>query len=54
MVAVLIAMIAIGIQKPDMGHVVAVSHDIPLVTAIGPVMNIILAFGTSSSLFSIF
>jgi hypothetical protein len=37
-------MIAIGIQKPDMGHIVAIRPDVPLVKGLGPVMNIILAY----------
>ena len=48
MVAVLIAMIAIGVSKPDVGHVLAVQPNVPLVKALGPVMNIILAYGISN------
>lgn len=43
-VAVLVAMIAIGIQKPDMGSILAVRPDVPLLKGLGPVLNIILAY----------
>jgi hypothetical protein len=43
-VAVLVAMIAIGIQKPDVGNILAVRPDVPLVKGLGPVLNIILAY----------
>ena len=39
-------MIAIGIEKPDAGNIVAVRPDLPLIKGIGPVMNIILAYST--------
>jgi hypothetical protein len=42
-------MIAIGIQKPNMGHIVAVRPDVPLVQGLAPVMNIVLAYSTSTS-----
>ena len=44
--AVTVAMIAIGIEKPDAGNIVAVRPDLPLIKGIGPVMNIILAYST--------
>jgi hypothetical protein len=37
-------MIAIGIQKPDMGDILAVRPNVPLVKGLGPVLNIILAY----------
>jgi hypothetical protein len=40
----MITMIAIGIQKPDMGNIVAVRPDIPLIKGLAPVMNIVLAY----------
>jgi hypothetical protein len=43
-VAVTIAMIAIGIQKPDMGNILAVRPNVPLIKGMGPVLNIILAY----------
>jgi hypothetical protein len=49
-VAVLVAMIAIGIQKPDTGNILAVRPDVPLVKGLGPVLNIILAYSTSHTL----
>ncbi|KAF2642447.1 hypothetical protein P280DRAFT_505869 [Massarina eburnea CBS 473.64] len=52
MIAVLVTMIAIGISKPDMGNVLAVQPNLPLVTAIGPVMNIILAYAGHVAFFS--
>jgi hypothetical protein len=39
-------MIAISIQKPDMGNIVAVRPDVPLVKGLAPVMNIVLACST--------
>ena len=38
-------MIGIAIQKPDMGNVLAVRPNISVVQGLGPVMNIVLAFG---------
>jgi hypothetical protein len=38
-------MIAVGIQKPDMGNVLAVRPGVPLVKGLTPVMNIVLAYG---------
>ena len=49
-VAVLVAMIAIGIQKPDMASILAVRPDVPLLKGLGPVLNIILAYSTHPSL----
>ncbi|KAJ4378249.1 hypothetical protein N0V86_005949 [Didymella sp. IMI 355093] len=43
-VAVFIAMIGIGITKPDAGHILVVRPDIPFVEGLGPVLNIILAY----------
>jgi hypothetical protein len=42
-------MIGVAIKKPDMGHALTVGVDIPLVKGLGPVMNIVLAYGMSSS-----
>ncbi|KAF9693535.1 hypothetical protein EKO04_008312 [Ascochyta lentis] len=42
--AVLIAMIGIGISKPDVGNILAVRPGVPLVKGLGPVLNIILAY----------
>jgi hypothetical protein len=47
-------MIAIGIERPDAGNVVAVRPDLPLIKGIGPVMNIILAYSTHISISYIF
>lgn len=41
-------MIAISIQKPDTGNIVAVRHDVTLVKGLAPVMNIVLAFSMLS------
>lgn len=41
-------MIAIGIQKPDIGNILAVRPDVPLITGLGPVLNIILAYSEHS------
>jgi hypothetical protein len=43
-IAVTVAMVAIGIQKPDMGNILAVHPDVPLVEGLGPVLNIVLAY----------
>jgi hypothetical protein len=40
-------MVAIGIQKPDVGNILAVRPDVPLVKGLGPVLNIILAYSKS-------
>jgi hypothetical protein len=45
-VAVTVTMIAISIQKPDMGNIVAVRPSVPLVKGLAPVMNIVLAYST--------
>lgn len=44
-VAVLVAMIAIAITKPDLGNVNSVHPNMPVVTGLTPVMNIVLAYG---------
>lgn len=41
-------MIAISIQKPDTGNMVAVRPDVTLVKGLAPVMNIVLAFSMLS------
>ncbi|KAF2656789.1 N amino acid transport system protein [Lophiostoma macrostomum CBS 122681] len=51
-VAVTVTMIAIAISKPDMGNFVAVHPDMPLVTGLTPVMNIILAYSGHVGFFS--
>ncbi|KAF2809538.1 amino acid transporter [Mytilinidion resinicola] len=51
-VAVTVAMIAIGISKPDMGHIVAIRPDVPVIKGLGPVMNIILAYAGHVAFFS--
>ncbi|KAH7094684.1 transmembrane amino acid transporter protein-domain-containing protein [Paraphoma chrysanthemicola] len=51
-IAVLVVMIAIGIQKPDMGNVLAVRPNVPLVKGLGPVLNIILAYTGHVAFFS--
>ena len=38
-------MIGVAIKKPDMGHAMTVGVNIPLVKGLGPVMNIVLAYG---------
>ncbi|KAF3036933.1 hypothetical protein E8E12_005747 [Didymella heteroderae] len=43
-IAVFIAMIGIGITKPDAGHILAVRPGVPFVKGLGPVLNIILAY----------
>lgn len=42
-------MAGIAVEKPDMGNVQAVVPGKSLVEGLGPVMNIILAFGTLPS-----
>lgn len=44
-VAVIVAMIGIGVTKPDKGNVVAVQDNVSFVTSLTPVMNIVLAYG---------
>ena len=44
-------MIAIAIRKQDMGNVVAVQSNVSLLKGLGPVMNIVLAYGTPHSFF---
>jgi hypothetical protein len=39
-------MIAISIQKPDIGNIVAVRPNVPLVKGLAPVMNIVLSYST--------
>ncbi|KAF1940872.1 hypothetical protein EJ02DRAFT_512839 [Clathrospora elynae] len=51
-VAVIVAMVAIGIQKPDTGNILAVRPDVPLVKWLGPAMNIILAYTGHVAFFS--
>ncbi|KAG9190772.1 hypothetical protein G6011_08860 [Alternaria panax] len=51
-IAVTITMIAISIQKPDMGNIVAVRPDVPLVKGLAPVMNIVLAYTGHVAFFS--
>ncbi|OCK83619.1 N amino acid transport system protein [Lepidopterella palustris CBS 459.81] len=51
-VAVTVAMVAIGITKPDMGNVVAIRPNVPLDKGLGPVMNIILAYAGHVAFFS--
>ncbi|KAJ4365222.1 hypothetical protein N0V83_008840 [Neocucurbitaria cava] len=43
-IAVTVAMVAIGIQKPDAVNILAIRPDVPLVKGLGPVMNIVLAY----------
>jgi hypothetical protein len=45
-VSVLVTMVAIGIQKPDMGDILAIHPNMPLIKGMGPVLNIILAYST--------
>ncbi|CAN9305882.1 unnamed protein product [Alternaria alternata] len=45
-------MIAISIQKPDTGNIVAVRPDVTLVKGLAPVMNIVLAFTGHVAFFS--
>ncbi|UPX17007.1 uncharacterized protein EKO05_0007384 [Ascochyta rabiei] len=42
--AVFIAMIGIGISRPDVGNILAVRPGVPLVKGLGPVLNIVLAY----------
>jgi amino acid permease len=51
-IAVLVVMVAIAIQKPDMGSVLAVRPNVPLVKGLGPVLNIVLAYSMSLSFVS--
>ncbi|KAI1572786.1 PotE Amino acid transporter [Pyrenophora tritici-repentis] len=51
-VGVTITIIAIGIQKPNMGNIVAVRPDVPLVLGLAPVMNIVLAYSGHVAFFS--
>ncbi|OCL07664.1 hypothetical protein AOQ84DRAFT_222646 [Glonium stellatum] len=50
--AVTVAMVAVGISKPDIGAVLAVQPDVSFVKGLGPVMNIILAFAGHIGFFS--
>ncbi|KAF2740722.1 putative amino acid transporter [Polyplosphaeria fusca] len=43
-IAVMTALIAIAIAKPDMGNVVAITPNVPLLKGLNPVMNIVLAY----------
>lgn len=47
-IAVTTTVIAISIQKPDTGNIVAVRPDVTLVKGLAPVMNIVLAFSMLS------
>ncbi|CAG5182418.1 uncharacterized protein ALTATR162_LOCUS10151 [Alternaria atra] len=47
-----ITMIAISIQKPDMGNIVAVRPNVPLVKGLAPVMDIFLAYTGHVAFFS--
>ncbi|CAN9409628.1 unnamed protein product [Alternaria alternata] len=51
-IAVTTTMIAISIQKPDTGNIVAVRPDVTLVKGLAPVMNIVLAFTGHVAFFS--
>lgn len=51
-VGVTVTMIAIGIQKPDMNHMVIVRPGVPLVKGLAPVMNIVLAYSKCMTLAS--
>lgn len=42
--AVFIAMVGIGVTKPDAGHTFAARPGVPFVKGLGPVLNIILAY----------
>lgn len=42
--SVLVAMVAVAIQKPDMGNILAVRPNVPLVKGLGPELNIVLAY----------
>lgn len=45
-VAVLAALVGIAVDKPDMGNIVAVRPNPTVIQGLGPVMNIVLAYGT--------
>ncbi|USP76598.1 hypothetical protein yc1106_03872 [Curvularia clavata] len=51
-IGVTITMGAIGIQKPDMNHMVAIRPNVPLDKGLGPVMNIVLAYTGHVAFFS--
>jgi len=44
-IAVIVAMAGIAISRPSSGRALGVGLEIPLVKGLGPVMNIILAYG---------
>jgi hypothetical protein len=48
--AVTAAMVAIGIQKPDVGNILVVRPNVLLVKGLGPVLNIILAYSKFNDL----
>lgn len=52
-VGVTVTMLAVGIRKPNMGNTVAVQPDVPLFKGLTPIMNIVLAYCTYSSLRSV-
>jgi hypothetical protein len=45
--AILVAMIAIGIQRPDVDHMLAVNLDGPLEKRLGAVLVIVLSYSSS-------
>ncbi|KAF2127197.1 N amino acid transport system protein [Dothidotthia symphoricarpi CBS 119687] len=51
-IAVLVAMIAIGIEKSNKGDILAVRKGVPLVKGLGPVLNIVLAYTGHVAFFS--
>lgn len=44
-ISVLIIMVAVGVDPPDVGNVLAVRLNVPFVKGLIPVMNIVLAYG---------
>jgi hypothetical protein len=46
-VAIVVAMVAMGMQKPDVGHMLAVNLDGPLEKSLGSVLVIVLSYSSS-------
>lgn len=53
-IASIVAMTAIAIQKPGMGKIEAVRSGVALVQGLGPVMNVVLAYAGHVTFFGIF
>ncbi|KAL5120481.1 hypothetical protein ACEQ8H_001499 [Pleosporales sp. CAS-2024a] len=51
-IAVTVAMVAIGMEKPDVGNILALRPHVPLIKGLGPVLNIVLAYTGHVAFFS--